>query len=316
MKLWKFLKSRMELHSSAIAFSREKITYGDLIRIAEAEPHGLGTLRLIECSSRAKAAIDILKCIACGDVAVPVDKGYGQAYIEHIQLFMKNDTTRYSDMAFIVFTSGTTGTPKGVMLSNKAIIANLKGIEKYCDIEVGKRIMILRPLVHIAVLVGELLFGLCRGMELCFYEEPYVPQRLAESLKKCETQVIGCTPTVLYRMCNYLEDSALTDVIISGERLSPMMTALLERYRERIHFYNVYGLTENGPRVTALKPAEFFFHPGSVGRAIANTKLKLRDGELLVRSRSVMNGYYKRPELTKKKMHGGWLHTGDAAQID
>ncbi len=316
MKLWNFLKSRMELYSSAIAFSHEKITYGDLIAIAETEPNGFGTLRLIECSCRARAAIDILKCIACGDVAVPVDKGYGQAYIEHIQSLMKNDTTRYRDIAFIVFTSGTTGTPKGAILSDEAIIANLKGIENYCDIEAGKRIMIIRPIVHIAVLVGELLFGLCRGMEISFYEENFFPQRLVESLKNERTQVIGCTPTILYRLHDYLEKTALTDVIISGERLSPVMITLLERYREQINFYNVYGLTENSPRVAALRPAEFFLHSGSVGKAIANTKLKLYDGELLVHSKSVMNGYYKRPDFTKKKLHGGWLHTGDVAQID
>ncbi len=316
MKLWDFLKLRMMCHADDIVFPRTKMTYGELIKMVEFQSNGAGKLQLIECSYRENAAIEILRCIACGNVAVPVDKTYGQAYIDQIRALIKDDAQEYRDLAFIVFTSGTTGVPKGAMLSDDAIIANLIGIESYCSIEPQKKIMILRPLVHIAVLVGELLFGLCRGLEISFYEESFFPQRLAQTLKANGTQVIGCTPTILYRLYDYLGDTVLTDIIISGERLTPVIVELLETYRNRIDFYNVYGLTENSPRVTALKPGEFFAHAGSVGKAIKNTELKICGGELLVQSKSMMNGYYKRPELSAEKLRDGWLHTGDAAQID
>ncbi len=257
-----------------------------------------------------------MRCISCGDVAIPIDFGYGQAYIDRVKSLICDDNAAYRNTAFIVFTSGTTGISKGVMLSDRAIIENLKGIEGYCDVESGNKIMIIRPLVHIAVLVGELLFGLCRGMEIGFYEESFMPERLVATLNNNGTQVIGCTPTVFYRLCPFLDKTLLTDVIISGERLSPVMTALLKRYEGRIRFYNVYGLTENGPRVTALKPEQFFSHAGSVGKTIANTELRIDGGELLVRSASMMDGYYKRPDLSAEKLRGGWLHTGDAASVD
>lgn len=316
MKLWDFLKSHMILYADKIAFPQAGISYRDLILLAESQTRGKGGLQLIECSDRENAAIELLRCIACGNVAVPVDLSYGRYYIEQIQALVKDDRNEYCDLAFVVFTSGTTGIPKGAMLSDEAVIANLTGIKSYCSIGSEKKLMILRPLVHIAVLVGELLYGLCQGWEISFYEESFIPQRLTEALKLSEAQVIGCTPTILYRLYKWLGDTKLTDVIISGERLTPAMTALLKPYHNKINFYNVYGLTENSPRVTALKPKDFFLHSGSVGKAIRDTELKIFDGELLVRSKSMMNGYFKRPELSAEKLRGGWLHTGDAARID
>lgn len=129
------------------------------------------------------------------------------------------------------------------------------------------------------------------------------------------TEIFCCTPTLLYHIYRYLDGAPLDSIAISGERISNELVALLKRYEHKIKFYNVYGLTENAPRVSSLNPDEFFAYAGSVGKPIRNTRIKLKNGELLVKSASMMSGYYMRKDLTAEKLKGGWLHTGDMAEL-
>lgn len=318
MTLWEFLRGRMTLYGNKVALTDGKITYNELVSLVESgreNGRDCGKLRIIREKSRLKMAISILQCLACGDVAIPVDECYGETYIRNLEALTDGDGEAYENLAFVMFTSGTTGKPKGVMLSHAAVIENLKGISNYFKVCAGQRITIIRPLVHIAVLTGELLYGLYSGLAIDFYEEPFSPQRIAAYLKEKETQIIGCTPTLLYHLHSHLAENSLTDVVISGERIADGLIEELKEYQEKIRFYNVYGLTENAPRVTALVPEDFFRYPVSVGKPLIDTELQLRDGELFVRSKSVMQGYYKRPDLTAEKLRDGWLRTGDIAEI-
>lgn len=316
MKLWRMLKERMLSHADSIAFTDGNITYRRLVEMVEGDQTGEGHIRIVCGKSKQDAALQILYCLANGYVSVPVDEEYGSAYVESVRAFLRDDEATYPDLAFIVFTSGTTGTPKGVMLSEDAIIENLKAIEGYFAVRAGQKMTIMRPLVHISALTGELLFGLYQGLELSFSEGSFQPQKAAQIFRENGTEVIGCTPTVLYHLYRYLADTSLTDIVISGERISSGLVAMLKPLGDKIHFYNVYGLTENSPRVTALCPQDFFRKIGSVGKVIRNTQLKMKDGELLVQSGSLMTGYYRRAELTNKKLRDGWLYTGDLAEID
>lgn len=316
MKLWDFLKSRMYEYGATVAFPDIGMSYHELIIYAESGEKGEGNLQVLQKNTRQELALAVLSCIAGGNVAIPVDACYGERYVQNIQELVSNDKKHYNELAFIVFTSGTTGIPKGVMLSDKAIIENLKGIEEYFRVEKGQKIMIVRPLVHIAVLVGELLFALYKGLEISFYEEPFSPARLTNALCAKETEIIGCTPTVLTYLSCFLKKTNITQIVISGERLSNEVIDKLREIDKDVQFYNVYGLTENSPRVCALVPSDFFTHPCSVGKPIKNTAVKVVNGELLVKSPSIMKGYFNRPDLTKRKVIDGWLHTGDAAEID
>lgn len=316
MTLWKFLRERMLRYGNRIAFSEGRITYGELINMVEIQPKSDGKVQMIQCDSRQKGAIELLKCLAGERVAVPVDIRYGKTYVERICSLLGKNPQIDANVAFIIFTSGTTGMPKGVMLTHSAIIENLKAIEAYFQVREGQKMLIARPLVHISALTGELLFGLCRGLEISFYEENFIPQRLVKELQIHKTQILGCTPTMLYHLKNSLLDTSLTEIVVSGERLSVSVVDLLRDYQDKINFYHVYGLTENGPRVSVLPPQEFFVHAGSIGKPVRNTQVKIEGGELLVKSKSMMLGYYGRNDLTEQKIRGGWLYTGDMARID
>ena len=303
MTLWEFLKPRL-----SPAFSEE-------IERRAAKITGRGRLIPAAAEKKEEQVREILAILASRNVAVPVSDCYGEKWKEEI-LFSLDDGS-YPDLAFLMFTSGTTGRPKGVMLSHENVIANLKAIGSYFEIEPGDRFLIARPLVHIAVLTGEVLYGLYRGAELRFFDEVFMPKRVAKTIREEKINVFCCTPTLFHHLSPYLAPDDLKTVVFSGERLQAGHVEGLKERFPSVRFYNVYGLTENSPRVSALTYRDFFKKPQSVGKPIAGTEMALRDGELWVRSPSVMQGYYHAPELTAEKIFpDGFLKTGDMARVD
>lgn len=317
MTVWQFLKKRMLPYGSCVAFTEGRMTYAALIEAVEAQASQSKNEPVIaKGRTRQEQAIEILRILARGDIPVPVEESYGSEREAKIRRILTERREKLGKTAVIMFTSGTTGEPKGVKLSHRGLIENLKGIEGYFQASAGQKILILRPLVHIAVFTGELLFALCKGLEIAFYEEAFQPNRLANYIDREGIEIFGCTPTLIYHLSRFLKGDGLKSVIVSGERLTAGVVAALKERYPQLSFYNVYGLTENSPRVSALCPGEFFRKPGSVGRPIAHTRLKLADGELLVKSRSLMQGYLGDASGTEEKLRGGYLHTGDLARID
>ena len=317
MKVWEFLKRRLRRYGERIALSEGQITYANLIELVENGNSGQRNIPFIaKGATRQKQAIEILRIMAGGNIPIPVEASYGIEREETIKKVLANNHDDLHKTAAILFTSGTTGEPKGVKLSHKGIIENFKGIDGYFQVQKGQKILIARPLVHVAVFTGELLFALYKGLEISFYEEAFQPARLAKYIDENEVQIFGCTPTLMYHLSRYLEGESLNSIVISGERLTEGVASILKEKFPAKQFYNVYGLTENSPRVSALCPEEFFEKIGSVGKPIAHTKVKLKDGELLVKSQSLMQGYIGDSEQTKEKLKKGWLYTGDMARMD
>ena len=172
MKLWDYLKSKMILYKDRIAFANLGITYNELINLSSFEKKDK-RVRLCDGETRELHAFNIIKSIAKGEVVVPVSLEYGERNYEYIKKEIAN-AKDLDDLAFIMFTSGTTGYPKGVMLTDLNIISNLEYIDRYFDTKDCLSICIGRPLVHIAVLTGELLYALCHGLTIHFFEESFM----------------------------------------------------------------------------------------------------------------------------------------------
>jgi long-chain acyl-CoA synthetase len=238
--------------------------------------------------------------------------------------------TKPEDLALIMFTSGTTGVPKGAMLSHYNLMSNLTDIGAYFSLKESDHFLIARPLYHGAVMTGEFFHALLHGSKITFYSDAFSPKRLLAFLSANQCSVMCATPTLFYHLAmnkRKTELPYLRKVTVSGECLNPQVAEKLLEAFPHVEFLNVYGLTEASPRVSHLDPEYFVQKIGSVGIPLNSIAAKIvaedgsaapynEIGELLIKGPNVMMGYWRDEELTSKKVVDGWLHTGDLAKMD
>ena len=204
--------------------------------------------------------------------------------------------------------------PKGVMLAQRALAWNIRAIRRYMGVR-KRKIFIFRPLIHSAVFTGELLYALANGWDIVFWDGAFLPAQLVGQMKETGAEVAGMTPSLLKAFLRIRQVPPLKEIILSGERLTRDDAFYFAEKLPHCRFYSVYGLTECGPRVSALPPEEFTQHAGSVGLPLHGVKLKCVGEELFVKTPGRMKGYFARSELTKQKKLHGWIATGDTARI-
>ena len=251
-------------------------------------------------------------------------------YYNDVNICSDNEmNTNLSDVAMIMCTSGTTGVPKGVVITESGLISNIEGIKSYFPINSDDTILIARPLYHCAVLTGEFLTGLCSGANIIFIDGSFNPFAISEYIKKQGITVLCGTPTLFMHLSKIIAKIGYKPDIrymaISGECLTAEEAKEIRKTFCKTKIFNVYGLTEASPRVTFLPHELFDIYPESVGIPLPNIDIMIIDddgkqastnvdGQLIVRGPNIMKGYYK--EDISKKIKNGWLYTGDRAFID
>jgi fatty-acyl-CoA synthase len=235
------------------------------------------------------------------------------------------------DLQLIMFTGGTTGRSKGVMLRNRQVFCNT--VHEALDTGMTERdnTILATPLHHAAALNCWLLPHLYLGACATIMTE-YSAQKMAEMICRHKVTNGFAPPSVARELCLAAEPAP--------EKLATFVRwyigggVLGAKDRDRIHslvpgskiFYQ-YGLTEAGVIVTVLKEEDHHLAPDSIGRPFLNFEVKIaredltdapcgEEGEILVRGPSVMDGYFERPEATAAVFHDGWLRTGDMGAID
>lgn len=237
-----------------------------------------------------------------------------------------------NDPCQLLYTSGTTGEPKGVLLShdnlcwNSVNISTARG-DSGLDIQ-----LVVGPLFHSAALNSVYTSRLCRGATVILHER-FDPNRLMEDIERENITVVSAAPTMFIMMMEHCrpgdyDTSSLRAITSGGDALSVKAQNALREYFPNLRgIYNIYGLTEGGPSLTCLPVEQSITKCGSVGLPCPFLKLKLVDdndqevpkgqtGEIMVQGPNVMLGYYKRPEATAEVLKNGWLHTGDCAWED
>ena len=192
MKLWNYIKNEMsKTPEQIVCEDNMEMSYNSMIDFAENFAENLKGQKCcaIMCNSEFASASAILACFAAGVTAVPVSARYGYRHCEKIidmisptaiitdtngTLNIKNIAYSYykepaCSPAVIMCTSGTTGNPKGAMLTEDNILTNLKDIAAYFEVDEKDSILIARPLYHCAVLTGEFLLSLIKGVKIRFY---------------------------------------------------------------------------------------------------------------------------------------------------
>ena len=350
MKLWNLLKSKMQKNlQQEICEDNARRTYEEIIVFAEEFAKKLKGLSCcaIVCRSEMAASMALLGCIAAEVTAVPLSERYGSLQCKKILDAISpdavitdvNDTfqiLRLTDATYkepevhpelIMCTSGTTGTPKGAMLTETNVLANVSDISAYFAIHSSDTILIARPLYHCAVLTGEFLTGLVKGARIRFYSGAFNPALILKLIKEYKITAFCGTPTLLSMMAHFKRNTGedyLKHICISGECMSFETGRYIAASFPNADIYHVYGLTEACPRVSYLPPCMFREYADCSGIPLRSVSLKIVSdkgvpvkendiGRLWVKGNNVMAGYYNDPEKTSEVLKDGWLCTGDLA---
>ena len=226
------------------------------------------------------------------------------------------------DTACIMFTSGTTSRPKGVMLSHFSLVNNSAEIARQMHWSQKDKLCISVPLFH--------CFGITAGILACLHSgaqahllKYYKTIEVLEQVEKHKCTVLNGVPTMflalLHNQCRSQYDiSSLKSGIIAGSPILPAEYEEICRELNMEHLQVSYGQTEASPCI-AISDYEDPVKKKAVtaGRLISDVELSFQKGEILVRGYNVMQGYYKRLEETRKAVDpDGWLHTGDIGYMD
>ena len=256
-------------------------------------------------------------------------------------------------VSLINYTSGSTGSPKGVMLNGRAISNNIEIGMKILPVDPGQRLVSMLPLAHMFGQVCELLYPLCSGTHIYFLTKSPTPSILLKALKEVQPYLVVTVPLVIEKIYKKNLDPTLSKWAIRmfwhtpiigailksrvksglrnafGGRLryficgGAAMNPIVEKCLMDIHFpLSIgYGMTECGPLIGGNPPK--YFKARSGGVPVMNMDVKIDHpneagiGEILVKGENVMLGYYKNPEATKAVFtEDGWMRTGDLGRLD
>jgi long-chain acyl-CoA synthetase len=262
------------------------------------------------------------------------------------------------ETALIVYTSGTTGQPKGVMIRFGSLLFEVAQLATIMHFEPGDVLLSILPLNHLLELTCGFLGPLRAGGHICYVQTLY-PDEIVEALRDRRARTMVVVPLVLKMLAQGLDrerrkaGATRRALFTAAWALAPWVPTPLRRWlfwpvhralggrlrsfcsggarldseiadyfaRLGILVYQGYGLTETSPVVTLNSPGAT--RDGSVGRALPGAELRIasahpgEDGEILTRGPHVMQGYYKRADLTQTVVDAeGWLHTGDVGHLD
>ncbi len=246
-------------------------------------------------------------------------------------------TPTVDDIVTIIFSSGSTGEPKGVMLSHFSLDSNIDGAMQIFHVDAHDRLLGILPFFHSFGFMLPLWLALIYGTAVVYLPSPLDVAAVGDTVRRYRLSVCIATPTFLQlylRRCTPEQFGSLRVVLTGAEKLQER---LAQAFQDRfgIRPLEGYGTTECAPVVSVNCPdfrAAGFFQPasrrGSVGQPLPGIALRIVDpdsfvplptgtpGMLLVKGANVMNGYLGKPELTAKVVRDGWYITGDIAYVD
>lgn len=232
----------------------------------------------------------------------------------------------------ILYTSGTTGKPKGVLFSYRNILTVAQMICIEMEIKPESRLLVIMPLSHSAPLHLFFMAGMVVGATAVL-TPTFTPELFLETVEQEKTTHFFGAPVAYLLTAKHpkLTDTDLSSMkwwIYGGAPLSKPEVQFIQQQFKTDNLVCVYGLTEAGPNGTVLTGSEHLTKAGSIGkRAALHAEVKIVDaegepvkvgevGEILLRGEGNMLGYYNNEEATQAAFMGEWLKTGDLAQVD
>ena len=257
------------------------------------------------------------------------------------------------EMCLINYTSGSTGSPKGVMLNAKSLSNNVETGMDFLPAPVGGTVVSILPMAHMFGQVCEFLYPLCSGCHIYFLTKTPTPTILLKALQEVQPFEVVMVPLVIEKIYKKNIASRISSgaihffwktPILGGIIHNKLKKMLKQSFGGNIKYFLLggaalnpevedclmdirfpltvgYGMTECGPLIGGNPPSKF--KARSCGRPVLNTEVKIDSpdekgiGEILVKGENVMLGYYKNPEATRAAFtHDGFMRTGDLGYLD
>ena len=229
--------------------------------------------------------------------------------------------------ALLLYTSGTTGFPKGATLTHANVVSNIWATVHHAGYRPDDRLLLFLPLFHVfgQNFIMNAAFNACATLIL---HRRFVPDPVLDSIQRERATMLFAVPTIYINLLNMdLSKYDLSSMRYDFSAAAAMPQEISRRWTERFGrpVYEGYGLTECSP--FACYNHDFRHKFGSVGAAVENFELKILGeqddelplgawGEICIKGPGVMQGYWGKPEETRQALRNGWLHSGDIGAMD
>src|SRR5262249_32922563 len=244
---------------------------------------------------------------------------------------------KHDDLATVIFSSGSTGDPKGVMLTHSNVAANVESMVQAIDPGPADRLLGTLPFFHSMGYTVTIWVPLQVGASLIFHPDPRQSKEIGDLCREHRCTIFLTTPTLLrfcYRRCGENDFKTIRILVVGAEKMPPNFAV---EFKEKfgVTVLEGYGCTELSPVGAANVPdweeadvRQIGNKPGTIGQPIPGVAARVvnpdtleplppgKEGMLLIYGANVMKGYLGKPEMTKEAILDGWYVTGDIAKLD
>jgi long-chain acyl-CoA synthetase len=232
-----------------------------------------------------------------------------------------------SDLAALLYTSGTTGHPKGAMLTHGNFLHNVASCVRALDVRADDRVVVTLPQFHSFMFTVGTLLPMISGCGIVLVKTLNPFKFVLEEIARHRGTILPSVPA-FYRALLAVPEFGKLPLRLCVSGGAPLPVEVFNEFTRRFPFplREGYGPTESSP-VASVNPIYGENRPGSVGQPIPNVELSIRDddgrelsvgdiGEICIRGGNVMRGYWNQPEETARVLRDGWLYTGDIGRRD
>ena len=285
---------------------------------------------MVELANGVKGKTPLKRFIVFGEKQIPEAQAYESLLSEQSESEPETKPVPNLDTPHIImYTAGTTGKPKGAILSQGASFWNVVNLNVALDFTSDDRDLLVLPMFHIGG-IGLFTLPMLYDGGTVVIQRTFDPVKTLALLEEERITLFFGVPAIFLALIQHPEfdASAFKNVRLVMSGGAPLPVSLVKQYREAgIVLQQGFGMSEAAPSIATLAKELALKKAGSIGRALMHLEARIVDdnmsvvptgdvGELVIRGPNLLQGYWNRPEATKEAFTGGWFHTGDLARMD